>query len=252
MKTNKDLENISKILRDHLHLSAEEVEGFLAGSLDPESTSGIENHLRSCHHCAREMDLIREIVSEQEPGAEGLFDRLGIGKILPLRPKGKTSYDRFWIGDENYLLSQTKEHRDLQEVKGLYLRELLKRRREDRNDPGSVPVAVEGPGRPPVIALLSSFETAGDFKDPFEDEPPESGRIQFAALSSFAPILADVSPLAMGRRLKALPGKGRKEKKPRPKLILTCRAKSHSLELFHDPESDSIFLKIQGGETGRK
>lgn len=253
MKKNKELENISKILRDHLHLTAAEVEGFLESSLDSPSTQMVEDHLRSCHHCAREVELIREIVSEQEPSSNWLFGLLGIGKILPLRPREEATYDRLWIGDENYSLSHTKEHGELLDVEGLYLSGLLKFRRQDRNDPGSLPVAVEGPGLPPVIASLSSLEAAEGFTDPLEDEPRSSDKAAAADFRLFVPIMADAGPqIAGGRRFKSLPGKGKKTKKSRPILILSCHIKSHSLELFHEPISDKIFLKIESGEMGRR
>lgn len=253
MRKNNELENISKILRDHLHLTAAEVEGFLEGTLDSESTRMVEDHLRSCHHCTREVELIREIVSEQEPDSNWLSSLLDIGKILPLRPREEATYDRLWIGDENYSLSHTKEHGELLQVDGLRLSELLRLRRQDRNDPGSVPVAVEGPGRPPVIALLSSLEAAEGFTDPLEDEPRGLDKAAAADFRLFVPIMADAGPeIAARKPFKALPGKGKKTKQPRPRLILSCHTKSHSLELFHEPISDSIFLKIDSREKGRR
>lgn len=257
MNTNKELENISKILRDHLHLSPEEVEGFLAGSLDPESTRVIEDHLRSCHHCAREVDLIREVVSEQEPGAAGLLDKLGIRKVLPLKQGRKKKYDRFWLGDHDYPLTTMKEYRDLLEVGGLYLPKLLELRRVDRNHQGSVPVAVEAHGREPIVASLSSFEAAADFQEPSEDKQSRAARVAEESFRFLAPVLGAgaVCPppdvLRLSKRLRVLSGKGKTKKRPKPKLILSYRATSHDLELYHDAESDEIFLNVQARKDGK-
>jgi hypothetical protein len=247
MKMNKELENISKILRDHLHLTAAEVEGYLEGSFDSESARVIKEHLNRCHYCAREVDVIRDIVEEPEPGGGGLLHWLGIDKVVPILKGRKKHYDRFWLGDKTYSISTMKEYPDLSEVEELYLPELLELRRTDRNDPGSVPLAVEGQESPPVIALLSSFVAADGFIDPLEEEPPESDKTDVADFRFFAPILSEEKPDLRMRQLRALPGKKKKEKKPRPRLILTCRTKGHLLELFHEPMSDGIFFKIQSG-----
>lgn len=257
MTTNKDLENISKILRDHLHLTAQEVEGFLAGALGSESTRVIEEHLHRCHLCAKEVDIIREIDSEPEPGARGLLSRLDLPKGLPLVQGARKQYDRFWLADEDYPLTTTKEYPDLSEVEGLYLPKLLELRREERNDPGSVPVAVEAHGSQPIVAALSSFEAAGDFHEPSADNGSTAADVADDGIRFFAPILGAgaISPpsdvLRMAKHLRVLSGKGKKKKRPKPKLILRCRAKHHDLELFHDGESDRIFLNVQARKDGR-
>lgn len=250
MKMNKDLENIAKILRDHLHLTAQEVEGFLAGSLDSESTRVIEEHLQRCHLCAKEVDIIREIDSEPVPGSGGLLRMLDFRKVLPLEKGARKQYTRFWLGDADYPLTMMKEYPDLLEVEGLYLSKLLELRREDREDPGSVPVAVEAHGRQPIVASLSSFEAAGDFQEPSEDEQWRGAKVADERFRFVPPVLgvgyfspsSDV--LRMAERLKVLSGKGKRKKRPKPKLILRCRAKDHDVELFHDELSHEIFLKV--------
>lgn len=143
----------------------------------------------------------------------------------------------FFVSDEGY--------RDLLEVEGLYLSDLLILRLEDRNDPGSVPVAVEAQGEEPILASLYSFEAAGDFQEPADDEDTTSAKVAVGEFRFFAPILADVEPDPTIKRLRVLPGKGKgKKKRPKPNLIMKCRAKSHDLELFHDPESDEVFLYV--------
>lgn len=257
MTMNKDLENISKILRDHLHLTAEEVEGFLAGSLDSESTRVIEEHLHRCHLCAKEVDIIREIDSEPEPGSGGLLSRLDLRKVLPLTQGARKQYDRFWLADEDYPLTTMKEYPDLLEVEGLYLPELLGLRREDRNDPGSVPIAVEAHGRQPIVAALSSFEAAGDFYEPSEDNGSTAADVAEDGMRFFAPVLeaGAISPpsdvLRMAKHLRVLSGRGKRKKRPKPNPILRCRAKDHDIELFHDGESDRIFLNIQARKDGK-
>lgn len=250
MKMNKDFENVSRILRDHLHLTAEEVEGFLAGSLDSESTRAIEEHLQRCPLCAREVDIIREIDSEPEPGSGGLLRMLDFDEVLPLEKGARKQYTQFWVGDTDYPLTTMKEYPDLLEVEGLYLPTLLELRRKERIDPGRVPVAVEAYGKKPIVASLSSFEVAGDFQEPSEDEQSRAAKDADDGFRFFAPVLgaayASPSPdvLRMAKRLKVLSGKGKSKKRPKPKLILRCLAKDHDLELFHDELSDEIFLKV--------
>lgn len=247
---NKDLENIAKILRDHLHLTAQEVEGFLAGSLDSESTRVIEEHLHRCHLCAKEVEIIREMDSEPEPGSGGLLRMLDFRKVLPLEKGARKQYTRFWLGDADYPLTMMKEYPDLLEVEGLYLPKLLELRREERNDPGSVPIAVEAYGRQPILAALSSFEATGDFQEPPEDKQSTAAKVAEGGFRFFAPVLGAVyfstapDVLRMDKRLKVLSGKGKIKKRPKPKLILRCRAKDHDVELFHDELSDEIFLKV--------
>lgn len=254
---NKDLQNISKILRDHLHLTAEEVEGFLAGPLDSESTRVIEEHLHRCHLCAKEVDIIREIDSEPVPGSGGLLRMLDFRKVLPLEKGARKQYTQFWVGDTDYPLTTMKEYPDLLEVEGLYLPTLLELRREDRIDPGSVPVAVEAYGKKPIVASLSSFEAAGDFQEPSEDEQSRAAKDADDGFRFFAPVLGAgyASPssdvLRMAKRLKVLSGRGKRKKRPKPKLILRCRAKDHDIELFHDGESDQVFLNVQAREDGK-
>jgi hypothetical protein len=245
MTTNKEFENIVAVLRDHLHLTQKEVEGYLNGSLDRDRVRLIEEHIRNCHHCSREVDLIREILSDPEPGPTGLIDRLGVRKVLPLKRSRKTQFDRFWLGDSEYLLSPMVDHPEFLEVEGLYIDGLLDLRREDRNDPGSVPVALEAQGKSPVVASLSAFEAAGDFKDDDEDASGTSLGVVGAALSFFAPILPQAKPDLGMNKLRGLPGKVRRKKRPKPKLTLQCRAKRHEVELYHDPQSDEIFLKVR-------
>jgi hypothetical protein len=246
MTIYSELENVASILREHLHLTQDELEGYAEGTLGRDEVRVVEDHLRDCRHCSEDVELISEIVSEPEPGTMRLIERFGATKVLPFLRPPRVVFDQFWLGDDKYALNPDPDQAGLLLVVGLYLYKLSRMRRRDRDDPGSVPVAVEAYGKEPIVACLSSFEAAGDFKDPIDDEPSMPLMAAAMGLRLMAPILPAERQLERQKRFLVFDGKAKREEKkqPKPKLILKCRAKSHDLGLYYDEESDEIFLSV--------
>lgn len=259
MAKKNNLEQFMPLLREYLHLSPEEVESYLTGALDGDSLHMVEEHIRRCPQCAREVAVMRECVAESRGLFMGALDLCVdfIGNVLQFPRSLDADFDRFWLGDVDFPLTPVSDHPGLMEAKELSLLALRRLRREDLMDPGRVPVAVEGSGRPPVVTSLSSFETVGDFRD-FEGDEPHAFPLNALGICPFH-LMAPSSKRerdsdgTLGKFLEVLPGKGKEEDKeiPKPTLILKCRAKDHNLELFHDAASDKVLLRVNERKDGK-
>jgi hypothetical protein len=241
---DEDLKQIGKVLRDSVHLTNEQMERYLEGSLDLESRKPIEDHLRDCCYCSAELELIREAFQEGE--SQGVIEDLRsvAKKILRLLPTKRFDYTTFWLGYDRYSLVPAKDHAGFIEVQGLSTSDILRARREDREDPGSKPVAIVSQELPPVVASLSDFQPLGDFQDLEKDDFPESDEDDSAALRAFAPIGLFGAGLALPGSVISFPRKGKKKPKTKLEPILTYDAPSWRVEILREKDSGSIFLRI--------
>ncbi|MBM3301076.1 MAG: zf-HC2 domain-containing protein, partial [Deltaproteobacteria bacterium] len=64
---DKDLAQIVGLIRHHLHLTGEEIEGYLEGKLDRDQREMVDEHLRRCPYCASELAFVREALADQSP-----------------------------------------------------------------------------------------------------------------------------------------------------------------------------------------
>ncbi len=249
---DEDLKKIGKVLRDSVHLSNERIERYLEGTLDLESRKTAEDHLRACCYCAAELELIREAFDEREKQGTVEDMQPSASKMPHLVPTKQLAYKRLWVGYDKYSLVPAKDPADCLEVTGLSIHDILLARREDRNDPGSKPVAIEAPEMPPIVASLSDFQPVGDFRDMEKDYSPESDKDDSTALRAFAPvgICASITgPGALAAAATGLRGKvvqlSRKlKRKPRLEPILTYDAPSCRLEVLRHVDSGLIFLRV--------
>lgn len=239
-----DLKQIGMVLRESVHLSNEKIERYLEGSLDSESRKTIEDHLRDCCYCSAELELIREAFQAGEK--HGVIEDLHTvqKKMLHLLPTTRLAYTTFWLGYDRYSLFQSKDHTGFTEVQGLSTSDILLARREDREDPGSKPVAIEAHEMPPIVASLSDFQPVGDFQDLEKEDFPKSAEYESTVLRAFAPIGFLGAGMALPGKVLPLQRKSKKKRKPKLEPILTYDAPNCFLEILSDNDSGSIFLRI--------
>ncbi len=188
-----DTKKLDRTLREGLHLTSKEIEDYLEGRASRSVRSSIEDHLRTCEYCAKEVDILRSVLasdeSEDEPvlGFEEAFEAflefeepidpvvgftLGPAGGLMGEPRKKPPTDtKLWIGDRKYILSSEGCSEGFLRVEGLTKAELVRSRWRDIMDPGSHPVAIETPGQRPIITSLDEF-TAEDEADAEAKEEP--------------------------------------------------------------------------------
>ncbi len=245
---DEDIKHIGMVLRESVHLSNEQIERYLEGSLDLESRKPIEDHLRDCCYCSAEFELMRETFQEGEK--QGILEDFQsvAKKVLRLLPTKRLAYTTFWLGYDSFSLVPAKDHAGLLEVQGLSTSDILMARREDREDPGSKPVAIEADKMPPVVASLSDFEPVGDFGDLERVGLPKPDEGASLGSRAFAPVLAGGlfagAGIALPGKVLPLPRNLKKKRKPKVEPILTYSAPNCFLEILRDKDSDSIFLGI--------
>lgn len=242
---DEDFKQIGKILRDSVHLSNEQMEHYLEGSLDLESNKPVEDHLRGCCYCSAEIELLREAFQEKDK--HGVIEELHslAKKMLRILPTKHLRYTTFWLGYDRYSLIQSRDHTGCIEVQGLSVSDILLARREDREDPGSKPVAIEAHEAAPIVASLSDFRPVGDFQEWEKEILRKSAEYGSGVLRAFAPIGLGAG-IALPEKILPLPRKGKRERKSKLESILTHTAPHCFVEVLKDNESGSIFLRISG------
>jgi len=267
----EDLENIGRLIRDYVHLRKEEIEGFIEGSLDPESLRMVEEHLSSCVFCSNEMELIKEVFSQEDapsPGAatrppgkkEGLLgrlirtmrrsepkypvlERLALGPVVP-----KVDYRRLWIGDMSWNLKLKRGN--LFEIENLSGRELSAAHDEDKGTPGRRPVGIEGPGTFSLVLLLSAFERKGDFVDFSESPPEKSPEDAEEPFRFYVPSLPDSEVRKSVRLASTKPDtspqiiRSSALRAPEPEIIMCGETKDHKIEFLQEKFTRKILVKI--------
>jgi len=264
----KDLEQISQLISDYVHLSRDEIEGYLEGTLDTESLQTVEEHLSSCVYCSNEVELIAESQAEEKaqeatastrPGPErkGLIGRI-FGRWLssdarpsvserpvPVRGERKGEYSRLWIGDKSFNLESM--YGGLFEVQGLSALELTTAWDEDSKEPGTRPIAIQGTAKRPAMALLSTLAPERDFRKPAPEEPRREVEPPARFYVPSLPDLKEREP-----RRKASRGLDFLEttqsfsslKGPEREVMLRGETGHHKIELIREKESGRILVKI--------
>lgn len=266
MKRKPD--QITNLLSAFVHLTPEEIEGYLTKSLDQNVKSMVEEHLESCPDCFREVRLIWENITEEahdsgpsHPASKGsVLRRIWVKAIgaktqdsqvvLPL-PLHISRYAKLWIGQRYFKLEPVVGQHELLEAKGLSVSRLLSARTQERKDPGTYPMAIEGPKKSHVLTSLTRFRPAGNFteskfslSEEFESAAPSIPKLKDLHMYSKKP-----SPQYESMSSKA-PGEGRfasirtPEPELTPELILTWENEAVMVHILRSIKTEKIFLRI--------
>jgi len=242
---DKEIKQIGIVLRDSVHLNNEQIERYLEDRLDLESRKSVDDHLRACCYCSAELELMREALQQSESRSVLKDLQFTAGRIVRVLTAREPNYTKFWLGEDIYPLQRMKSPADVLEILGLWETNLLRARRDDREDPGCRPVAIEADGMPPIVASLSDFEPVGSFQELENRYSPGPTKEELSEIRAFAPITLP------GNGVSGLPEKTlqfhRKHKRGRklkPEPILLYRSKSLRLEILKDSELGSLFLRI--------
>jgi len=242
---DKDVKQIGIVLRESVHLDNEQIEHYLDGSLDLESRKTVDDHLRACCYCAAELELIREALQESESRSllKGL--QFAAKRMVRALPSRELNYTRLWLGEEIYPLQRMKSPADVLEIQGLWETNLLRARRDDREDPGCRPVAIEADGIPPIVASLSDFEPLGSFQELENSYSPGPTQEELGEIRAFAPITLPGSEVpGLPEKILQLHRKHKKERKLKLEPILLYKSKSLRLEILQGSELGRLFLRI--------
>lgn len=281
-----DTKKLDRTLREGLHLTSKEIEDYLEGRASRSVRSSIEDHLRTCEYCAKEVDILRSVLasdeSEDEPvlGFEEAFEAvlgfeeacdeavlefeepidpvvgftLGPAGGLMGEPRKKPPTDtKLWIGDRKYILSSEGCSEGFLLVEGLTKAELVRSRWRDIMDPGSHPVAIETPGQRPIITSLDEF-TAEDEADAEAKEEPavqeEAEAKEKEVFRAFVPAYAlemDTESEMLDKRVDAYGERREAEhEESEPQRVLAYQGAKHFIEFFTDRAS-RIFVRFGPG-----
>lgn len=274
----KEPDQITSLLRAFVHLTPKEIEDYLTQSLDENSKSTVEEHLESCPRCAREVRIIWENIAEDMPGIQDekrhrkgwrfvapLFDKIfaksttaktGDAQIVGSLPPRKSAYTKLWIGQRYFKLEPVIGQRELLEAKGLSISRLLSARDQERKDPGTNPVAIEGPGMGRILTLLTSFTPAGnfieaepDFPEEFEADTPPLPKLEDLHIFSKKPSheYESMSSVATERHYKSerFSSIETPASEPTPELILTWEDEAAAVEILKGIKKEKVFLRIR-------
>ena len=238
-----DRQTIVPILRDHVHLDTEEMADYIDGTLAPHLAELLEEHIKNCHYCTRELDLVTEsgdaIVSERLTSSHWPYVPIGQHQ----RPKLETSFTKLWVGDDSYALKQAEEYLELWEPLGLFLPELLRARRLDLRDTGSSPFAIEATGQAPTIAPLGGFEPVGNFEDPEEARSLDSTEEPGTVVRFFVPVLPSSKPATDDSEAREIL-RIQEPRTPIPDPILSRLCQDTLVEICREADSKRVFLRI--------
>jgi hypothetical protein len=229
------------VLREAVHLSAEEISDYLDGWLSPDSAKSVEQHLEACNYCSEEVALVKWAL-EKEPAA-GILGAIAAVRenVVDFFSKKKRQFKTLWLGQSQYDLRHMTEYPDFWEVTALTTKQLVLARCADVEQPGSFPLAVEASGGPPLMAGLAQFEPFGPYNK-IERHFSEPDDRNFAGEpDTFA--CGSLAPAAAFGYVAAVPGH-RDKSVPRSELILKCQAKRDTIEIFWAVDQDKLLLRI--------
>jgi hypothetical protein len=146
---------LDALLRHLPHLSGQEFEDYVNGSVNGLPLHLVENHLRVCHVCKQEVDIVRQAMGDAEPGAAA--DGHAETAAQATQSFQWADDSTLWIDDAVYALKPVDETRKRVRVEGLAFDDLERMADEDTRVPGTHLVSIEGKGIE-VIAPLSRLD----------------------------------------------------------------------------------------------
>ncbi|MBI5252234.1 MAG: hypothetical protein HY912_22295 [Desulfomonile tiedjei] len=186
---DKDLRNICILLKNHLHLTNDEIEAYIEGSLDRVEQELAAEHLSHCSSCAKEVDIIREAFIEDDVFAMSQRDQAASRKVVHFGRPRKTGRLWFWLGDHRYPLEPTASQPGVMRILGLSCGEFLEAQRAALSDPDSSPVSIEDSDPSPLLIPLSGrecIETSAEGR-PGTGESLASVRVGGRSIDIFSP-----------------------------------------------------------------
>lgn len=160
---------LDALLRHLPHLSAQEFEAYVNKSVDGLSLHYIENHLKVCHVCKEDVDIVQQAIRDFE--SDRVFITSSHEKCPTTQRFHWADKSTLWIDDETYQLKPVGDVPTRVLVEGLTFNDLEKMVEEDIRVPGTHLVSIESKGSE-VIAPLSKFAiirvtpSANDAKQP--------------------------------------------------------------------------------------
>lgn len=135
-------QNISDFFDNHLHLEADELEGYILGQLEEKSKEGVTLHLSVCSMCRREIETLRPYIDPNIKTTD----------IVSRYEWGKES--KIWINDDKYTLNTLPDNFAVALVEGITLHYLTDKLQEDEKEPGTFLVGIENDTMPLVFPLV--------------------------------------------------------------------------------------------------
>lgn len=210
--------NIEALIRQYAHLTDEEIEGYVEGSLNRDSLEEVEKHLRSCVHCRNEIEILREGLEEaNRSSVQAMSDDLMRQDVIRILDRISPSYNQIWIGHRSFPLEPSEEHPGLLRIKGqLVLAGFEDAIDEDKEAPGNCTLRIEGGGLNPIIVPMKDFR---DVNDDVEE-------LKLAAKAEQAAPSA-----SLDQHLQLEP-------------VLVCHLLNRKLEVLSDESSTTLFLRL--------
>lgn len=156
--------DIGDLILQYAHLTDQEIEGYVDKTLDTHSLETVEKHLRSCSHCSKEVEILREALKDTSlVGDPDQSDDLVRQQAVRILDRISPDYDKVWLGERSFPLEPLAERPGLLRIGGdLVLAEFEDAVDNDREVPGSYALRTEGRGLNPITVPLRDFKDMRD------------------------------------------------------------------------------------------
>lgn len=190
---DEELHNLSTLLKNHLHLTNDEIEAYIEGRLDRADHELVAEHLCYCPSCAKELDIVRESFTEYDVFPMRHRDRATPRKVVHIRQSREKGRQWFWLGDHRYPLERSSSNPNVMLVAGLSCNEFLEAQRTEVSDPDGRPVAIEGLDPSPLLISLAGSEFVDTFAERRRGTEDSLASVQVSGrcIEIFSPVGSD-------------------------------------------------------------
>jgi hypothetical protein len=210
---------IEDLIRQYAHLTDEEIEGYVVGSLDAHSSGMVEKHLRSCIHCRREVEILKESLQDTDVFDDpNMSEDLVRQEVIRILDRIRPSYKQMWIADRSFPLEPSKEHPGLLRINGqLVLAGFEDAIDKDREAPGNCTLRIEGIGLNPIVVPMRDFKDVSD---------------------------TDFEELKLAAKTEQAESQATSDQPIELQPVFICHLHDKRLEVLSDESSTTLFLRL--------
>jgi hypothetical protein len=211
--------DIGNLIRQHAHLTDDEIQGYVEKTLDLHVLEMVEKHLRLCAYCTKEVELLREALDVRSPTDDlDMSEESVRSEAVRILGRIRLRLGKVHLGDRTFQIEPAPGYPELLGLgENLVLAEFEDAIDEDRKSPGAHTFRMEGEGFAPVVVPMRDFRDVNDI---------------------------DVEEMKLVASTGKTESRETQEQTSELELVFICHLPDKTLEVFSHKRSTALFLRL--------
>ena len=211
--------DIGNLIREYAHLTDDEIQGYVEKTLDGHWLEMVEKHLRVCAYCAKEVELLRDALEGTSPDDLNMSDEEVSREAVRILDRIRLRLAKVSLGNKTFRPEPVPGYPDLLGLgPDLVLAEFEDAIDEDRQNPGSYTLSIEGEGMAPLCVPMRELKDMND---------------------------VDVEEMRLAASTRKAASQEIPEEPTEMDLVFVCQLPDRTLEVFSHKQSTALFLRLR-------